>query len=280
MDLIYITNDPHRAATAEQAGVDRIMVDLEIRGKEERQGHRNTVISRHTMADVVRMAKLLKNSTLMVRVNPLFEGSGAEIDEVLDLGAKIIMLPMFTSANQVSRFVQLVGGKGRTSLLLETGPALARIDEILEVPGIDEIHIGLNDLHLALGLDFMFELLSGGIVEYLASKIRDRGGVKFGFGGVARIGSGALDSRLILLEHLRLGSTQVILSRDFGQIFDLPGGEEVIRKHFCDQVAQLRGFLEQSRTFKKSDFAANQKNLVKTVRSIVAKTSEAKNSVL
>ena len=41
------------------------------------------------------------------------------------------------------------------------------IDEVLSNGGFDEIHIGLNDLHLSYGLTFMFELLSNGLVEML-----------------------------------------------------------------------------------------------------------------
>ena len=99
-------------------------------------------------------------------------------------------------------------------MLLETPQSMVRIDDILDVQGIDEIHIGLNDLHLGMGLDFMFELLSGGVVEYLSRKITDKG-IKFGFGGVARLGQGMLDASLILSEHFRLNSSMVILSRDF-----------------------------------------------------------------
>jgi len=51
-------------------------------------------------------------------------------------------------------------------------------------------------------------------VEYLATKIKKRG-IRFGFGGISRLGKGILDSRLVLSEHVRLGSQVVILSRDF-----------------------------------------------------------------
>ena len=38
MKLIFITNDPTRAMEMALAGVDRIMVDLEVNGKQARQG--------------------------------------------------------------------------------------------------------------------------------------------------------------------------------------------------------------------------------------------------
>ena len=67
--------------------------------------------------------------------------------------------------------------------LLESKDALENIDEILEVSGIDEIHIGLNDISLDLKKKFMFELLADGTVEMLCEKLR-RKGIPYGFGGI------------------------------------------------------------------------------------------------
>lgn len=231
MELIYITNDIVLAATAQSAGVDRVMVDLEILGKQDRQGHLNTVISNHSLEDVGRIRSVLNISKLLVRVNPINEQSKLEIDRVIEHGVDIIMLPMFKSALEVKTFIQLVSGRAITCLLLETQEAVSRIDNILSIKGVDEIHIGLNDLHLSMKLRFMFELLSNGVVEKLSKKIAGAG-IKFGFGGVARLGSGNLDASLILSEHIRLGSSMVILSRDFkvkGVDMNIEVGK--IRKH-------------------------------------------------
>lgn len=214
IEFIYITNNPELAEYAQDAGVDRIMVDLEYIGKKERQGHLDTVISGHTLQDVSRVREVLHKSKLEVRVNPIYPGSEREINEVISHGADIVMLPMFKTRQEVEEFISMVNGRAAVSLLLETPQALVRVDDILRVEGVDEVHIGLNDLHLLMGLDFLFELLSGGIVEYLATKIKKRG-IRFGFGGISRLGKGILDSRLILSEHVRLGSQVVILSRDF-----------------------------------------------------------------
>ena len=60
----------------------------------------------------------------------------------------------------------------------------------------------------------MFECLSSGLVEYMAKKISKKG-IKYGFGGIARMGEGELPAEKILKEHARLGSQMVILSRTF-----------------------------------------------------------------
>jgi len=214
MEFIYITNDPELAQYAQDSGVDRIMIDLEYLEKRERQGHLDTVISGHSLQDINRVRNVLHNSKLQVRVNPIHSGSEREINEVLSRGADIIMLPMFRTCREVERFTSIINGRAAASLLLETSQVLVRIDDILRIDGIDEVYIGLNDLHLSMGLDFMFELLSGGIVEYVTTKIKKKG-IRFGFGGLSRLGKGVVDGRLVLSEHIRLGSQIVILSRDF-----------------------------------------------------------------
>jgi len=60
LKLMYITNDAEIAKIAENAGVDWIFVDLEINGKEERQGHLDTVISKHEISDVKKIKSVLK----------------------------------------------------------------------------------------------------------------------------------------------------------------------------------------------------------------------------
>ena len=59
LNLIYITNKPEVALIAQSNGVQRIMVDLETLGNEERQKNMNTVKSNHTVADAETIAKVL-----------------------------------------------------------------------------------------------------------------------------------------------------------------------------------------------------------------------------
>lgn len=214
LKLMYITNKPDVATIAEKYGCDRIFVDLETIGKEERQHGMNTVKSNHTIDDVARIKRVLKTSELLVRVNPLYDGSQKEIDSVISNGADIVMLPMFRTADDAKRFVDMVAGRCKVMLLAETKDAMNNLEEICHVPGVDEIHIGLNDLHLELHKKFMFELLADGTVEKMASILRANKKV-FGFGGIARLDEGMLPARHIIGEHYRLGSTMAILSRSF-----------------------------------------------------------------
>jgi len=238
MKFIFITNDPAQAQAMVKAGVDRIMVDLEIIGKEQRQGHLNTVISRHTIHDVTAIRDALDScgaGALMVRINPVGPGTDAEINQILSRGADRIMLPMFTHPDEVSHCLDIIAGRAPLTLLLETAAALARLPQILSIDGLDDLHIGLNDLHLDMGLDFMFELFGSGLLDHAASLIR-AAGLPFGIGGVACIGTGMIPAELLLGAHMHLGSERVILSRAFCQA--LEDGRSV--EH---EICKLRAYI-------------------------------------
>jgi hypothetical protein len=243
MKLFLITSDPAMAKMAVDSGVDRIFVDLEIFGKEARQGHKDTVISRHSVDDVHAVREVVPEGSLLVRVNPWTERSPEEIESVLEAGADVVMLPMFRHLSEVRAFTDCVGGRAATLGLCETSAGLARLDSILGSGGLDEVHFGLNDLHLDMGLDFLFEVLAGGLIDLAASKSLEHG-VTFGFGGVARVGGGDLPARLILSEHERLGSEAVILSRAF------TGGVKTLAEmpsdlDFGAEVAKVRACIDE-----------------------------------
>ncbi len=214
LDFMFITNNPKVASAAQDCGVKRVWVDLETLGKEQRQMGMNTVKSKHSLSDISLLREVLDSSDLLVRVNPLNPGSKAEIDEVVERGADIIMLPMFKSKEEVMRFIDMVGGRAKTTLLFETKESYELQDEILQAGGFDEAHIGLNDMHLSYGLTFMFELLPNGLVESMCKKFKEYN-IPYGFGGIAKIGEGLLPAECIIAEHYRLGSTRAILSRSF-----------------------------------------------------------------
>lgn len=215
LKLMYLTNNVEIAKIAEDASVDRIFLDLELRGKVERQGHLDTVISHHSIEDIKKLKAVLQKAQLLVRVNSLYDGSRAEIDKAIDYGADILMLPYFKMAQEVQEFISLVGGRVKTCLLCETPEAVQNIDEILNISGIDEIHVGLNDLHLGYKMQFMFQLVADGTVEMLCKKFRNKG-ISYGFGGVGRVDvDNLLSAKCIIAEHYRLGSSMVILSRAF-----------------------------------------------------------------
>jgi len=271
LKLMYITNRPEVARIAEAAGVDRIFVDMEFIGKDVRQKGLDTVKSHHTVQDAANIKRTLAKAELLVRVNPIHEAqpdypsSEDEIDDVIAAGADVIMLPYFKTAQEVRTFVRLVGGRARTMLLLETPEAVACVDEILAVDGVDEIHIGLNDLSLGYGMPFMFELLADGTVERLCCKIR-RKGVSYGFGGIAALGKGMLPSEYVIKEHYRLGSTCAILSRSFCDTAKMRDLNE-IEATFQSGVREIRA-LERECEPHSRFFFDNEKKVIRLVERI------------
>ena len=276
LKLMYITNRRDVAQIAEKAGVDRIFVDMEYIGKTLRQGGMDSVQNHHTIEDVRNIRKVLTKSELLVRVNPIHEktdeyfGSEEEIEAVIEAGADVVMLPYFKTIEEVRKFVTYVGGRAKVLLLLETPEAAEIADQIIAVPGVEEIHIGINDLSLGYGKTFMFELLTDGTVEKLCLKFK-MAGIPYGFGGMAAIGTGRLPAEAILKEHYRLGSSMVILSRSFCSVNDSTDINYIMEK-FETGVRSIRAF-EKEIAVHSQYFADNEKNVAERIEEIVESIS-------
>lgn len=242
--FLFITNNPKLAEFVIRNGVDRIFVDLEILGKVQRQGHLNTVISRHSSEDISLLRPLLPSGSLLVRLNPVNPNTEIEIEDALQRGADVLMLPMFYTPNEVRRFCRAVNSRAKVCLLVETIGAMENLATCVEVPGVDEVHIGLNDLHLDMGCSFMFEPLVSGHVEHMTETL-NKAGIPFGIGGVARVGEGMLPAEMLLSEHARLGSTSAILSRTFHR--QASSVQEIqAQMNFADEIQKLRMAYEAS----------------------------------
>lgn len=275
LKLMYITNKPAVAEIAEQAGVDWIFLDMEFIGKDARQGGLDTVQNHHTVKDVANIKAAVKKAKVLVRVNPIHEvlpdypSSKDEIDATIKAGADIVMLPFFKTVKEVKQFISYVDGRAKTLLLMETVEAANLVDEILEVPGIDMIHIGLNDMHLELGMKFMFELLTDGTVEKLGNKIKAKG-IAFGFGGIATLDGGALPGSMVLKEHVRLGSSMVIVSRSFCNT-DVVTDLNEVKRIFDTGISGLRALEKDASQADAAYLEENRKAVVEAVERIINK---------
>lgn len=273
---MYITNRCEIAKIVEASGVDRVFVDLEYIGKSDRQGGMDTVQSRHSLDDVAQLSKILSSSELLVRVNPIhcatntYCSSKEEIDTAIENGADILMLPYFKTTKEVASFIEYVDGRAKTMPLVETPEAVAHLDEILSLDGLDEIFVGLNDLSLGYGKKFMFELLSDGTVDTLCLKFRQKG-IPFGFGGIAALGKGALPSEYVIREHYRLGSTCAILSRSFCNT-NLVTDLDEVRSIFNSGLRDIRT-LEEECSIHSSFFYRNRAEVIARVQQVVNQNS-------
>ena len=279
LTLMYITNNIQNAQIAQDAGVDRIWIDMEYIGKDLRQGGMDTVQNHHFIEDIKKIRPIVTKSELLVRINPIHDAtseygaSEEEIEQTIEAGADVIMLPYFKTPEEVSRFITCVNGRAKTQILVETAEAVERLQEILAIPGIDEVHVGLNDLHLAYKQDFMFELLCDGTVKQICEKAQDAG-IKFGFGGVARVGYGMLPAEYIIAEHYRLGSTAAILSRGFCDANRVENTMDV-RDEFIEGVKNIRIKEKEVCGYTAEQYADNYRIMEDIVKKIVSEKREA-----
>lgn len=270
-ELMILADTPETVEIAQEAGVDRIFYDLEYVGKAERQHGRNTVLSYNDIEKIPEIRKIVTTSKLLVRTNPIHAYTAMEVEKAIQYGADILMLPMVMDHHDVEKYVQLVRGRAKVCIMIETAAAMARIDKILAVPGVDELFIGLNDLHISMGLTFMFELLSDGLVEYIADKCNNAG-IPFGFGGIARIGEGMLPSDYILGEHVRLGSSSVILSRTFKGVVGVDTNARPV--NLKEEVDKVRKKIVDIKTWDKEAYTNNRKKIEEAVDAVIVKMKE------
>lgn len=240
LEFMYITNEPKIARIIDQVGIERVWIDLETLGKEKRQVNCDSVKSHHVLEDIPRVKEVLQSAKVQVRINPINASSKVEIDKAIHYGAEIIMLPYYKTVMEVKEFLNYVNGRATTVLLLETKEADKCLETVLKIKGIDEIHIGLNDLHLSYQKKFMFELLADGTVDRICNCIKAYQ-IPFGFGGIARLGKGILPAENIISEHYRIGSTRAILSRSFYNGHESQD-QEKIYSCFLNGITEIRQY--------------------------------------
>jgi len=217
-DFVFtlFTNDATLAARADRAGVERIGIDMEQIGKSARQGHLATWISDHAENDLAVVRPAVDRAALFARCNPVHAGSRAEIDRLMAAGVQAIMLPYFKTAAEAATFIRLVDERAHPVLLVETAEAAAVIADLCRIPGVKEIHIGLNDMRLSLGWPSHFHVLVSDFLVGLCDTVRSAG-LRLGVGGIGRAGDNDLPvpSDLVSAQLPRLGATASLVSRSF-----------------------------------------------------------------
>jgi hypothetical protein len=263
MQFLMVVDNAEIAEFVSRNGVAKLFVDLEYMGKDERQKGLDTWKSRQGPEDVTRIREAAPDAHLLVRVNPLHDGSKAEIDDALFRGANTIMLPMFHTCDELARFYDLLGGRAEALPLFETKASLDNLLDMTETLPLTQLHIGLNDLHLDAQLDFMFEPFANGMLEGPTAILRDKN-IKFGIGGIARAREGIISPDFLLGEHVRLGSTGAILSRTFHRSSTTLGDLQE-KMDFYAETEKLQAIYAQ---FLTRDAIQLEQNRVETARRI------------
>ena len=215
------------------------MIDLERFGKAKRQCGRRFFLSDHHPSDIDLIRAILFAASVQVRVNPWHQKSVSEINDVISRGAQTVMLPMVRDRQQAVRFVDAVNGRARTSLLIETASALNDCEKLLGVEGVDEAHIGLNDLAIDLGHEFIFEVLVDRRLDgvaYIASQRH----LRFGFVAGRRCGPLPIDPEIIISEQARLGANVAWLGRSYSRAC-----EKLTRSELVNEIHWIRSKFER-----------------------------------
>ena len=82
INLFYLSNNISELQIVDKLDIDWIFIDLETVGKKERQIGRNTVLSDHSISDVQKIRKVVNNTKILVRCNPIGTHSQKEIEEI------------------------------------------------------------------------------------------------------------------------------------------------------------------------------------------------------
>lgn len=214
MNYIIITNNPQLVKEFDSKNIF-FMVDIERRGKINRQMNKGTFISDHVLEDILTLKLNLKNSKIITRVNSIYAKSSIEISKSLKYGSDYILLPFYKTQEEVHTFLKLLPKQDQGILLCETKEAFFEYERIHKNVKPFLFHIGLNDLHMELNFKFMFEILK--LNQF--KKISDyfSGVSNFGFGGISSLEEGIIPGKFILKEHHFFNSNFVILSRSFFQ---------------------------------------------------------------
>lgn len=219
MKFLVIENNLEKVKKLDDIFIDYIFIDLERVGKIERQGHIDSVKSFHSIEDIGPIKRRLINSKILVRVDPINPNSKTQIDEIIKVGADLIMLPFFRTINEVDTFFSLVNGRAKTILLFEHIDAINLLETIHFKYNLENIYFGLNDLSLSLNMNFMFNVLTQNILSS-SVKFCKENKINFGIGGIGRYNSGIIPGKYIFREFVKMGASSTIVSRGFYSLFN------------------------------------------------------------
>lgn len=269
LDLYMILNDPEIAKHVCQ--VDRLFpfIDLEYIGKAKRQSHLDSWKSHHTLSDINKVREAVPDASILVRVNPWHERSKQEVAEAIARGAETIMFPMFHDIGTLTRFYEILNGKAKALPLFETAGSIKCLPAAIRELPIEALHIGLNDLHLDLGLSFMFQCIADGYLEEAAAAMK-AAGTRFGIGGISRLGTGTVSADIILGEYYRLGATSTILSRGFHGA-STTKAELIANVDFATEVQKLRALFAGFPNMSRAELLKNRSAFNLQVHDIVQK---------
>jgi hypothetical protein len=173
------------------------------------------------------------------------------------------MFPNFQDVSELKALLRMVGGRAKVVPLLERLAAAKQIDQIVALDEIDEIHVGMNDLALDLGLKNRMEVLISPTLAHIASTVANTS-KRLGVGGVARAGDARLPvpSDLVYAQYPRLRATAALISRSFSP-------QSLSATELADQIVGLRARMRHW-------FTRNSKEIDSSYRELEAHLAQSK----
>ena len=261
MKFLYFTNNTKIINVLNPINqIDTVFIDLEINGKMARQANTNSLISEHNIQDISKVKDVIENTKLGVRINPINSNSKFEINESIQRGAEVIMLPMFKTVDEVFKCLNIINGRCKLDLLFETPESLKKIKKF-PINDVRFVHFGINDISLALNYKNMFECLISGILDEPIDHLNNQNKT-FGIGGIGAYDAKPISPKLIMEMHKYYLSSRVILSRNFIKNLDLNDSEES-QIHNKLQIDNLFNLVTSVMDENSTDFQKSKLNLKK-----------------
>lgn len=234
-ELFLFTVDPSVVKAATEAGIDAIIVDWEIKGKQERQKGFNTQINAHSLDDLKKVRALTK-AQVICRINPFGPETAQEIEEAIRYGADEILVPMIRNLEEVTTILNQAGRRIAVGAFIETKAAVELALPLSQL-ALSRIYVGLNDLAIENHDHNIFTPLTDRVLETVRNSIT----IPFGFGGLTLPDQGhPIPCQLLIGEMMRLQSHFSFLRRSFLA--------DVQNKNLAVEILRLRESLEETRS--------------------------------
>ena len=215
MKFIYFANHLDKVSLIDSLCDDLfITVDHETIGKSSRQ----PLSARLASPDPTFFPELssysLRNK-IGLRINSLDNLSVSELYCINSFKPDFVIMPMIKNHLCVLKLRSMLSQSISIIPLIETCSSLVDISSICSLPFIERVHLGLNDLSIQLGSDFMFNFLANDFFEYFCRTCISQN-VSFGFGGISAPCNNndlRVNPYTLILEHVRVKSDCAIIAR-------------------------------------------------------------------
>lgn len=211
LELVFFEHRPEMVRHALTSGISSFLIDCENHGKKDRQAGFDTEINAGTPADLVGITQW-PGTKAYLRIDRFSHDTQDELNQAIDLGAEVLLLPFVTSPHEVEQFLRLIAGRCRAGILVETVAACDCVEELAAFP-LDVVYVGLNDLMISRRSNSLFEPILDGTLAMIRSVFPK---TRFGFGGATDVECGSpIPCRMLLQEMHRLSCQFTFLRRSF-----------------------------------------------------------------